>query len=359
MAAHPCSCRPNYYIALSMAKLEWAEIESFDGAEHDRLTPEDIASIDPNSSLHLQPHLRFVEAAHGVDSLILEIREFAKRHGGVPRPSRGSASSEPNPLTPSILPSIALNSWCTISVSIARCFACSAPSPLAPPLPRPSPSPTPLAAHGETMPATYPEYFCTVRCTGLVLQTRSAGQRWRQNDHPYPRLHQSLWLVHLRWFHPRSRPFFSSCVFTGDGSSCRLDGESSTISPRSRISSPRSAFPHPDPPHSLLAAWILGGLLLILGLGSRFTGLVLTGNMFVAYITADREALLSIFSNPGKFYGADPYTFLFAAVLILILGPGSSLSTLFWRIATHRSALNQSAPLLQFTSELTDNREAF
>jgi putative oxidoreductase len=66
----------------------------------------------------------------------------------------------------------------------------------------------------------------------------------------------------------------------------------------------------------------IGGVLLILGLASRLTGLVLTGNMLVAYLTADREALLSFFSNPGKFYGADPYTFLFAAVLILIFGPG-------------------------------------
>lgn len=65
-----------------------------------------------------------------------------------------------------------------------------------------------------------------------------------------------------------------------------------------------------------------GGLLLILGLASRLAGLVLTGNMFIAYFTADREALFSFFSNPGKFYGADPYTFLFAAVLVLILGPG-------------------------------------
>jgi putative oxidoreductase len=66
----------------------------------------------------------------------------------------------------------------------------------------------------------------------------------------------------------------------------------------------------------------LGGLLLIVGLASRLTGLVLTGNMFVAYLTADREALASFLSNPGKFYGADPYTFLFAAVMILIFGPG-------------------------------------
>jgi uncharacterized membrane protein YphA (DoxX/SURF4 family) len=65
-----------------------------------------------------------------------------------------------------------------------------------------------------------------------------------------------------------------------------------------------------------------GGLLLILGLASRLTWLESTGNMLVAYLTADREAMLLLFGNPGKFYGADPYTFLFAAVLILIFGPG-------------------------------------
>jgi putative oxidoreductase len=66
-----------------------------------------------------------------------------------------------------------------------------------------------------------------------------------------------------------------------------------------------------------------GGLLLILGLWSRITGLVLTGNMLVAYITADMEALTSVFSDPGKFYAADPYTFLFASVLMLIFGAGA------------------------------------
>jgi hypothetical protein len=29
-----------------------------------------------------------------------------------------------------------------------------------------------------------------------------------------------------------------------------------------------------------------------------------------------------IVSDPGKFYGADPYTFLFASLMILIFGPG-------------------------------------
>jgi putative oxidoreductase len=44
--------------------------------------------------------------------------------------------------------------------------------------------------------------------------------------------------------------------------------------------------------------------------------------MFVAYWTADHEALTAIFSDPGKFYVADPYTFLFASLMILIFGAG-------------------------------------
>jgi putative oxidoreductase len=66
----------------------------------------------------------------------------------------------------------------------------------------------------------------------------------------------------------------------------------------------------------------VGGILFAIGLGSRIIGLLLTCDMVVAYLTADPEALHSIISNPGKFYNADPYTFLFASLLILIFGPG-------------------------------------
>jgi putative oxidoreductase len=65
-----------------------------------------------------------------------------------------------------------------------------------------------------------------------------------------------------------------------------------------------------------------GGILLILGLGTRLIGLLLTVNMFFAYLTADREALVSVFSDPGKFYNADPFTFLFASVIVLVFGAG-------------------------------------
>jgi putative oxidoreductase len=66
----------------------------------------------------------------------------------------------------------------------------------------------------------------------------------------------------------------------------------------------------------------IGGILLAVGLASRFIGLLLVIDMIVAYITADPEALHFILSDPGKFYNADPYTFLFASLLILIFGPG-------------------------------------
>jgi putative oxidoreductase len=66
----------------------------------------------------------------------------------------------------------------------------------------------------------------------------------------------------------------------------------------------------------------VGGIMLAVGLLSRLFGLVITIDMLMAYIMADREALFSFISDPGKFYVADPYTFLFAALLILIFGPG-------------------------------------
>jgi putative oxidoreductase len=73
----------------------------------------------------------------------------------------------------------------------------------------------------------------------------------------------------------------------------------------------------------------VGGILLMLGLFSRPVAFLMTCNMLVAYITADREALMSVFSDPDKFTAAAPYVFLFASLLVLIFGAGYlSLDTL-------------------------------
>ncbi|MES1195168.1 MAG: DoxX family protein, partial [Opitutus sp.] len=75
-----------------------------------------------------------------------------------------------------------------------------------------------------------------------------------------------------------------------------------------------------------------GGVLLALGLFARPAAVPLSFCMLVAYATADREALLGIFSAPDKFLGADPFLFLFAAVIVLAFGPGKlSLDALLFK----------------------------
>jgi putative oxidoreductase len=76
----------------------------------------------------------------------------------------------------------------------------------------------------------------------------------------------------------------------------------------------------------------------MIGLGSRLIALPLVIDMIVAYMTADREALLSMISNPDKFIAAAPFSFLLASLTILVFGAGTfSADALFTRrMATNR-----------------------
>ena len=68
----------------------------------------------------------------------------------------------------------------------------------------------------------------------------------------------------------------------------------------------------------------VGGILFAAGIASRLVSLVLFVNMTMAYLSVpdDRVNFSHILSNPSDFYNATPYTYWFAALLILILGPG-------------------------------------
>jgi putative oxidoreductase len=67
---------------------------------------------------------------------------------------------------------------------------------------------------------------------------------------------------------------------------------------------------------------MVGGLLLLIGLGSRLVSVPLAFTMAVAYATADREALHAIFVDPDKFTSAAPFLFLLAALIVFAFGPG-------------------------------------
>ncbi len=88
---------------------------------------------------------------------------------------------------------------------------------------------------------------------------------------------------------------------------------------------------------------LVSGILLILGLASRLISVPLIVNLIVAYITADRDALLGFFSDPGKFYNADEFTFLFVALIVLIFGPGLfSLDALIARRVKPRARIGSA-----------------
>ncbi len=87
-------------LGLEMAKLEWAEIESFDAAALTPLTVEQIAALTPESTLRLQPHLQLVQANYALDTLLLEVRAQIKA-GRKPRrfsTARLSAAQSAEPI---------------------------------------------------------------------------------------------------------------------------------------------------------------------------------------------------------------------------------------------------------------------
>lgn len=78
---------------------------------------------------------------------------------------------------------------------------------------------------------------------------------------------------------------------------------------------------------------LIGGIFLIAGFATRFIGLLLAGDMIVAYLLSDHQAVRSLFSSdPTRFYNADPFTFLYASLIALIFGAGRySVDYFIWR----------------------------
>ena len=73
---NPCWAGSRQKLALDMVRLEWAEIEAFDGKSEPALKPEDLAGIDPTGlKLRLQPHIQLLDLKYPVDDLLLEVRK--------------------------------------------------------------------------------------------------------------------------------------------------------------------------------------------------------------------------------------------------------------------------------------------
>jgi hypothetical protein len=74
LLTHPEYLEPRFQLALDMSRLEWAHIEAFDAAENLLLDADDLAAINEDSQLRLQPYLRVLELHYPVEDLLIELR---------------------------------------------------------------------------------------------------------------------------------------------------------------------------------------------------------------------------------------------------------------------------------------------
>jgi Putative DNA-binding domain len=74
---HPKWAGGQQDLALDIARLEWADIEAFDGKEEPALRPEDLSGVaaDANLQLKLQPYVQLLSLKYPVDDLLLEVRD--------------------------------------------------------------------------------------------------------------------------------------------------------------------------------------------------------------------------------------------------------------------------------------------
>ncbi len=73
---HPNWIRDKQVLALDMLRLEWADIEAFDGKAETALRSEDLNGIaGPGLRLRIQPYVRLLKLHYPVDDLLLEVKE--------------------------------------------------------------------------------------------------------------------------------------------------------------------------------------------------------------------------------------------------------------------------------------------
>lgn len=62
-------------LSLDMVKLEWAEVEVFDGPSLPKVTAEELTQMGPDPLLQLQPYIRLLKLTAPVHDLLLKLRD--------------------------------------------------------------------------------------------------------------------------------------------------------------------------------------------------------------------------------------------------------------------------------------------
>jgi hypothetical protein len=99
LAIHRHMTGRRHRLALDVARIEWAFIESFDSAEHTPLTLEQISTLDAGSRLALQPHLQLIALEYPADDLVLGLHKREKRQASEAGVDHDEANDPPAKLT--------------------------------------------------------------------------------------------------------------------------------------------------------------------------------------------------------------------------------------------------------------------
>jgi hypothetical protein len=99
LAANPERAGRRRRLATDVARIEWAFVEAFDSAEREPLTIGQIAVLDGDSRLALQPHLQLMQLHFPADNLVLDLHKQQKRQA-----SEAGIEREEEPEKPIELP---------------------------------------------------------------------------------------------------------------------------------------------------------------------------------------------------------------------------------------------------------------
>ena len=137
---------------------------------------------------------------------------------------------------------------------------------------------------------------CLITCTHRALQKIS----------PLAAIGQSALLLALRLL------YGGQYIQTGRGKLMHLDRTTQFFAD---LHIPAPGF------HAVLvgSTEFFGGILLVLGLGTRFATVPLTISMIIAYLTAERA---EAFKSLDGFTSVAPYQFLLACLILMAFGPG-------------------------------------
>lgn len=79
LEAHPQFAGRRHLLAVDLAKIEWAFVEAFDNPEYEPLTLEQIATLDGDSRLAVQPHVRLMALNYAADEVAMKLHSREKR----------------------------------------------------------------------------------------------------------------------------------------------------------------------------------------------------------------------------------------------------------------------------------------